>query len=321
MDQLDEAGAAVKVCVPQRACGTAGAGDDAGAPVPYDAGGGGSPTGTVGPAGGLVSRLLFASVGDTRGQLPLASSYPTGTITDIFTRIEGLDPRPSFVVSAGDYAFTMFGADTANQLDLYLGARKKYSGPLFPAMGNHECTWLTNSNCGPGNKDGVTKPYTSFLTKLLGPLGVATPNYTRNVDAQDGSWTAKFVFIAPNAWNDAQAVWFEAELAKPTTYTFVVRHEPKTSTTAPGVTPSETIMAKYPYTLCIVGHTHTYGRSGREVMFGNGGAPKSDAKSWGFGVFSQRADGAIQVDALTYDTGLADSSFRFAVKADGTIVP
>ena len=188
-------------------------------------------------------------------------------------------------------------------------------------MGNHECTWLTTSNCGQGNADGITPQYTAYTSKMLAPLGKAAPYYTIHVNAIDGAWTSKFVFIAANAWNDAQATWLDGELAKTTTYTFVLRHEPKAANTAPGVTPSEAIIAKHPYTLLLVGHTHTYARAGQEVMFGNGGAPKADTKNWGFGVFSQRADGAIQVDAIDYQSGLADSSFSFAVKPDGSPAP
>ena len=81
-------------------------------------------------------------------------------------------------------------------------------------------------------------------------------------------------------------------------------------------------MAQHPYTLAIVGHTHTYEHfSGREVIIGNGGAPLTGSKNYGFGVFGQRADGAIQVDMLDYSTGLADTRFRFAVKPDGSPAP
>ena len=37
-----------------------------------------------------------------------------------------------------------------------------------------------------------------------------------------------------------------------------LRHEPPESNTAPGVDPSQQIMAKHPLTMLIVGHTHTY---------------------------------------------------------------
>ena len=312
-------GDALKVCVPQAECGQPPPND--GGPPPND--GGGASGGTGGSTAfdaGTAPPLLFAAVGDTRGSLPFTSSYPTSVITQIYTTIEALNPKPPFVVSTGDYAFEL-ASDTSDQLDLYLSARQKYSGDFYPAMGNHECTWLTTSNCGPGTADGMTAQYNAFLTKLLQPTGQTVPYYTKNLNAADGSWTAKFVFVAPNAWTDAQGTWLEAELAKPTTYTFVIRHEPVDATTAPGVVPSGTIIAKYPRTLMIVGHTHTYDHTGQQVMFGNGGAPKTGTKGWGFGLFSQRPDGAIQVEARDYQTGAVDTSFTFAVNPDGSPAP
>jgi hypothetical protein len=293
--------------------------------VPYE---GGAPAdGTISPSGGTLTRLLFASVGDTRGGTPdYLPSYPTDTITQIFTSIETMQPRPPMVISTGDYAFTLLSTgDTSAQLDLYLGARQKYSGAFFPAMGNHECIFLTSKNCGPGTTSGVTKPYSNFMTKMLAPIGKTDPYYVLNVNGTGGAWNAKFVFTAPNAWTPAQASWLSAAMAVPTTYTFVVRHEQSGAASAPdGLAASEAITTQYPYTLAIVGHTHTYKKSGpKEVLFGNGGAPVGigSAKQFGYGVFSQRADGAIVVDAIDAATGLADSTFRFAVKADGTPAP
>lgn len=310
----------VKVCVPRVDCGMGAPASDAGVTgVPFD--GGGAPAmGTIGNNGGTASRLLFATVGDTRGRLPGLGTYPTDAINKIYTSIQALSPRPLFSVSTGDYAFE-FASDTSAQLDAYLAARAKYSGAFFPALGNHECTWQTTSNCGAGNKDGMTPQYSAFLGKLLSPIGKTEPYYTINVNATDASWTSKFVFVAPNAWTAGQGTWLEAELSKPTTYTFIVRHEAASANTAPGVTPSQTIIDKHPYTLLIVGHTHTYSRNGKEVLFGNGGAPISDGKPMGFGLFSQRADGAIEVNAIDYQTGNADAAFRFAVKPDGTAAP
>jgi hypothetical protein len=78
-------------------------------------------------------------------------------------------------------------------------------------------------------------------------------------------------------------------------------------------------MARHPYTLAIVGHSHTYGHdreTPRQVLVGNGGAPLS-SKDYGFAVFSQRPDGAIEVDMLQWQTLGADPSFHFAVRPDG----
>jgi hypothetical protein len=282
--------------------------------------------GTVGADGGTLSRLLFAAVGDTRpATVDDTGGYPTDVITAIYAGIRALDPRPALVVSTGDYVFAstsrLGGENQAGpQLDIYMQARAGFPGPLFPALGNHECTGATSSNCGPGGADGVTANYAAFLEKMLAPIGRTAPYYAVEVAAVDATWTAKFVFIAANAWSAEEESWFDAALARPSTYTFVVRHEPASATSAPGVTPSEAVMARRPYTLAIVGHSHTYAHdreTPRQVLVGNGGAPLS-SKDYGFAVFSQRADGAIEVDMLQWQTRRADPSFHFAVRPDGS---
>jgi hypothetical protein len=103
-------------------------------------------------------------------------------------------------------------------------------------------------------------------------------------------------------------------MARATTYTFVVRHEPAADTDAPGVGPSERVLATHPYTLAIVGHRHAYGYdpSAREVLVGNGGAPL-DRGDYGFALFARQPDGAIAVDMIDWRTGAPDPSFHFAV--------
>jgi hypothetical protein len=315
-------GVATKVCVPRSdVCGTAtpdGGGGGQDASVPFD--GGGNVTGTVGPTGGTLSRLFFAVVGDTRPATDNdTAGYPTPIITKIFSGIAAANPKPAFIVSTGDY---MFAYPTANQgaaqLDLYLAARAKYTGTEFYALGNHECTGQVTSNCGAGNADGTPNNYTAFMSKMLGSIGKTEPYYSFEVNAIDNSWTAKFVVIAANAWTTAQGTWLSGVMAKPTTYTFVVRHEPRNANTAPGVTPSEGIINSFPYTLAIVGHSHAYFKSGpKQVTIGNGGAPLMSG-SYGYGVVAQRADKAITVDMIDYQTGLADSAFHFALKPDGS---
>jgi predicted phosphodiesterase len=133
----------------------------------------------------------------------------------------------------------------------------------------------------------------------------------------NGAWTAKFLFVAANAWGTDQQTWLDTAMSRQTTYTFIVRHESASANTAPGVDPSEAIMFKHPYTLAIVGHTHTYRReSQQQIIIGNGGAPISGGVNYGFGLFSQRPDGAIQVEMIDYQSG--QSSQQFAVKADGS---
>jgi hypothetical protein len=278
----------------------------------------------VGTTGGSVSRLLFAVVGDTRpANSDDTSGYPTAIITKIFQDMEGMSPRPTFGVSTGDYMYATPGMGTAApQLALYMTARGGFSNTMFPAMGNHECTGYTTSNCGSGNADGLTENYNAFMSTMLQPLGQSSPYYVINVNSSSGAWTAKFVFVAANAWTSAQGTWLQSTLAQSTTYTFIMRHESASANTAPGVTPAEQIMANYPYTLSVVGHTHTYEKSGaKEVIFGNGGAPLSGSGDYGFGLIQQRADNTIQVDMIDYSSLQPDTSFEFAVNPDGTAAP
>jgi hypothetical protein len=282
--------------------------------------------GEVGPQGGKVARLLFAGVGDSRPPYEDdTGGYPVNVVSVLFSRIQALAPRVPFVIATGDYVFSSTGsrAQAEPQFDLYLQARSVYTGLLFPALGNHECTGTAASNCGPDAVDGVTPNYSAFVAKMLAPIQRTDPYYSVSVDGVDGSWSAKFVFIAANAWTSSQQSWLSASLARPTTYTFVVRHEPASADEAPGVIPSEEIMSRYPYTLALVGHTHTYGHyadSPREVLIGNGGAPLS-SKNYGFAVFGQRSDGAIAVDMIDWQTGLPDAAFHFAVTPSGDPAP
>jgi hypothetical protein len=295
-------------------CGTPGSAYDAGPP----------PTGMVTPSGGAVSRLYFAVVGDTRpANEDDTSAYPTAVITQIYQDLQALSPPPLFAVSTGDYQFASpTGTQSTPQLDLYVGARAKYSGIVFPVMGNHECTGATASNCGPEIDGGLTPNYENFLSMILAPAAQTSPYYevdlTSSADAPS-PWTAKLLFLAANAWTQTQANWLDAAMTRPTTYTFVIRHEEAGASSAPGTGPSENIMATHPYTLAIVGHTHTYQRSSqREVIIGNGGAPLSGGVDYGYGMVSQQADGSIAVDVIDYTTGLADSSFHFALNPDGS---
>ncbi|MGO8994787.1 MAG: hypothetical protein ACLQVI_15835 [Polyangiaceae bacterium] len=298
--------------------GSSGDGGGTTGPISVDAGG--PVTGTVTGSGGTVSRLYFTAIGDTRpANEDDTSAYPTAIIDQIYSDITALNPQPLFSVSTGDYQFaSTSGTQSAPQIDLYLAARAKFPGVFFPAMGNHECTGATASNCGSGNTDGVTTNYTNFLNMLLAPIKQTSPYYSININAIDGSWTSKFVFIAANAWDSAQSSWLTGVMAQPTTYTFVLRHESTGTSGPPGVSPSDTIIDAYPYTLLIVGHTHTYEHpSAKEVLFGNGGAPLTGSLDYGYGLFSQRSDGAIVVDAIDYQTGAADSSFHFVVTPTG----
>jgi hypothetical protein len=285
-------------------------------------------TGPIGPNGGQESTLYFGIVGDTRPpNEDDTAGYPSATIGKIYTDVAAMKPMPPFVVTTGDYQFANpWGTEGPKQLALYTAAKSKYSGYEFPAMGNHEGTGGTATNIGPGTKYSTTNNFDAFKSALLTPIGKSDPYYSIEVDATDSSWTSKFVFVAANYWNTTQATWLDSTLAKKTTYTFIIRHQSSQVTVAQGgpigVDGSEAIMAKYPYTLAIVGHTHTYYHvSTKEVIFGNGGAPLSGSGSYGYGIVAQKTNGDIQVDEIDLATGTADSYFSFRLHPDGTKAP
>jgi len=273
----------------------------------------------AGNGGGLLDELRFAVIGDTRpANLDDTAHYPTTIVGQIWAAVEATQPHPPFAVTTGDYMFaSTAGHEQMPQLDLYLGARSAYHGLVYPALGNHECNGYTNSNCGPGGVTGLPANYTTYLQRMIEPLGEHRPYYVERFAATDGSWTAKFVFVAPNAWSSDQDSWLERALSEPTTYTFVVRHEPHYSDTAPGVTPSATIMARHPMTLLITGHTHSYEHipAYREIIVGNGGAPLTSGMNYGYVIIARGADGVLTV--TSYDYATREIIDQFAITAIG----
>jgi hypothetical protein len=292
-------------------------------------------TGTIGNNGGSISRLVFAVAGDCRPNTEDdTSGYPTAIAQTIFEDVEALSPHPPLMIGTGDYQFSEASNGTgAAQVQLFMNARKKFTGAYFPAMGNHECgvsgsfSTSDNNDCGPGNPGGATVNYNAFISEMMQPIGQNKPYYSVNVSATDNSWTAKFVIIAANAWDSGQSSWLTGVMAQATTYTFVVRHE--TSDATPplpnGVPESDAILANAKYTMIIAGHDHTHGHYNdatgvhQEVIFGNGGAPITNGSDFGYGLFSQRCDGAIVVDAIDYMTGATDGYFHFVATPDGAL--
>jgi hypothetical protein len=284
---------------------------------------GGSGGSVTGVTGGKLDSLEFAIVGDTRPpNEDDVAGYPTAVITKLWQQVAAFSPLPPFAITTGDYQFSNpNGAMATPQLDLYVTARSAFSNVVFPAMGNHECTGATASNCGAGNTDGITANYTAFTSKLLAPIAVTLPYFTATIGSTTGAWTAKFVIIAANAWDTTQETWLATELAKPTTYTFIVRHESVSANTAPGVTPSEAVIAKYPYTLAIIGHSHEYRYDAqtREIIVGNGGAPLSGGSNYGYVIARQRTDMTIVFTSYEYETNAVVQTF--ALNPDGTAAP
>ena len=302
--------------------------DDGSAVSGDDPGGGGDPTAGGGDPGTIElptapDLFRFGVVGDTRpAGIDGTTHYPTAIITKIWQDMEAESPHPDFAVTTGDYIFARTtGSQAAPQMDLYLNARAQFTSPVYYALGNHECTGATTSNCGPGTTSANPKNFTVFMNRMIQPFGFNAPYYVVNFHNKANTWTAKLVVIAGNAWTPAQATWLDQTLAKPTTYTFVVRHESATATTAPGVTPSMKIINQHPYTLLIVGHEHTYKHlpETKEIVCGNGGAPLVSATEYGYGMLERRADGTIHFTMKNYMTQAVIE--QFAVHADGSPSP
>jgi hypothetical protein len=270
-------------------------------------------------SGSSVSQLVFAVVGDTRPASPDdTANYPTDIITKIYQDIAAESSKPVFAVGTGDYMFaSTSGSEQAPQLDKYMGARGNFSGPLYPAMGNHECTGATDSNCGQGNRDGITSNMTEFIHTMLEPNGIDSPYYVENIKATDNSWTAKFVFVACNAWSSTQASWLDTQLAQSTTYTFVVRHESASAVSGTPCSQSQSIITSHPLTLLIVGHTHEYRHESfdKEIIVGNGGAPLTSGLNYGYVIVSRNSSGTLTVTAYDYMTHATLDTF--AIQASG----
>jgi hypothetical protein len=272
--------------------------------MPGQMGDDGGTTGT-GPA------MRFAVVGDSRpGNLNDSANYPAAIVAGNAALMHKLDLQ--FAVATGDYMFASTDAEVTKQVDQLLAAEAVFDKPIYRALGNHECTGATASNCPALNE---TANIRQFMARLA-PKGMALPYYRFDVDTPKGK--AKFVFVAANAWDTTQSNWLRDQLAEKTTYTFVVRHEPPDTTETPGVAPSESIIHQFPLTLELLGHSHFYKRvDAQHVISGNGGAPirTGGGQGYGFLMLEQQDDGSIAASEIDEVSGNAIDSWK--VSADG----
>jgi hypothetical protein len=287
------------------AAGQGGSGGSGGA-----SGSGGS--GPIGPNGGAVDRLSFAVWGDSRPpQVNDTTGYPSAILSSIAQRANATDAE--FALTSGDYMFANTASAVSGQVPLLLAAEQPFTKFIFRAMGNHECTGASASNCPNGTETPNVRAYLMDLVPFT-----QTPYYSFRVDTSLGM--AKFVVIAANAWSSTQQSWLDATLSQATTYTFVVRHEALGNNQAPGAPPSDTIIAAHPLTLAFYGHTHEYSHiAANHVISGNGGAPlRISGAYYGFLHVTQRADGNIQVQEIRETDGsIADT---WAVSPTGAAV-
>ncbi|MHB1847119.1 MAG: metallophosphoesterase [Deltaproteobacteria bacterium] len=291
---------------------------DAGAPIPFVL------------DGGTLASLDFGVVGDTRPPFyDDTANYPTQVITTIFQDLAQVSPPVAFVAATGDYMFASpFFGQASPQAKLFVGAAQSFSGPVFPAMGNHECDFATSSDNCSGQQTSNPN-FAAYLGDILGGLGLPVDSayFAVRYASSDPTnpWTAKFVYMAANAWDDGQDGWLGQILAVPTTYTFLLRHEPTSdSGGAPGVAPSDTYLQTLPFTLKLTGHSHSYSYDlpNREVVNGLAGAPLNSGYTgtYGYVVCRQRTDGAIQCALHDYDSNAvsSQSNATIAVMPDGS---
>ena len=266
-------------------------------------------TGNIGPNGGSVPLLYFAVVGDTRPpNEDDTAHYPTAIITKIYQDIEAMNPRPQFIVSTGDYQYANpSGTQSGPQIQAYMTARSQYTGTSFATMGNHECTGYTDSNC-TGSAGTASNNFQTFMTQMVKPLGQSVPYYTIPFSDTNGQWAAKLIVTACNDWDSTQQSWLATQLAKSTTYTFNARHEAP-GTTAPCSPTMDSMMSSATYDLFIVGHSHTYSHSGKQLIEGVGGAPITGSANYGYATVQQKASGGFTVTQYDYSTAAAVNTF------------
>lgn len=274
-------------------------------------GGGGGSGGSGGGGGSGGTRLMqFAVFGDCRPPSQNDTShYPSAILGGVFKLAQ--QQGAQFVVGTGDYMFADNASAVAAQIPLFKQAAANYTaGPIYLTLGNHECDGYTNSNCP--NLD-ETPNIQAFMANLA-PPGATKPYFRIDVAAQHGK--AKFLFVAANAWDTTQQSWLQTQLANPTTYTFVVRHEPITDSSAPGVTPSENLVQGAKLTLELNGHQHEYNHtSTNHVTSGNAGAPLNPGNGYGVLIVQETEAGDVAVQEIDEATGSVTDTWT--VTADG----
>jgi hypothetical protein len=275
-------------------------------------------TGTVGPMGGTVSRLLFGVTGDTRpANCDDVANYPTATITKIFTDMNAAGVQ--FALATGDHQYVCSGgyAGGVQQLSLYAQATKALGGKVvFPTMGNHECN--ETMFCPPGTTLGRFKAYEDTLLK---------PNWTLpyfSFDVKTDNGLARFVVVADTAWDANESAWLTTTLTNAQAqakYIFVFRHYPLGTTFGnnnvdPELMAEEAIIKAHHYTMLITGHSHEYRHdtsgdpSGRAVIMGLGGAPLTgNASYYGYLLVDQQVDGSLKVSVIDDASGNPTDAF------------
>jgi len=283
-------------------CGApdAGLGPITGTPDP-----GAVPAGRVDANGGTVERLWFATTGDTRPpECDQTNQYPRQAIAGIAAAMKAL--RVQFTIDLGDhmYVCNQSDAEARQQMGFYMEAIARGPAAWWMTMGNHEC-----GNEAYPYACFVGGPHDANFAAYIAALARPRPYYANDVQTSLGM--ARFVVIADDSWNAAQASWLEATLADADArarYTVVARHHPVqgASTGSPEIL---NVLKRHKSSLILTAHEHEYRHDtrtweGRSVIVGLGGA----GGRWGFGTVLQALDGAlvfVQRDANGNPVGAA----------------
>jgi len=264
-----------------------------------------------------VQHLRFAVTGDTR---PANEDDTAGTNERHRHHLLGhrrVEPEPSFVVSTGDYQFASPGGyESATQLDLYMQARARswaaaaamatMSAPASPTQtaGRAIATESPPTSRTSFPRCSGHRPAAPYYVVHVSAAGV--PGRASSSSSQPTHGTMRRGLAQSDSCRSDDVHVYRSARARGS------EHGSRT-------TPSEAILGATPVTLMLSGHTHTYKHSGNRIVVGNGGAPLTGNKGYGFLVVDQRADGVIVVDEIDSQTMQADPDFHFAVTPEGIL--
>jgi hypothetical protein len=173
---------------------------------------------------------------------------------------------------------------------LYMDAVAQGPSTFWMTMGNHECgSEVPPFSCFAGQRDAN---FDAYMAALKRPL----PYYF--TDVRTGRGVARFVVVADDSWDAAQADWLESTLSaadEVAAYTIVARHHPVTGSSTGNPRILQTI-ARHKYSLILTAHSHLYAHDtanfgGRSVIIGIGGVPGGSLP--GFATVLQNEDGSL----------------------------
>lgn len=224
------------------------------------------------------SAFRFVVCGDSRGS-SVTDPYNTAVLGFINTQITHLNPRPAFVLFAGDMVYA--GSD-AGFTHNYLIDWKNFMDstmdkiPYYPAIGNRDLY----KGAWPPSQDLLTYYRTAF--SFLPDNGPSSPtDYTKLVYSFEyGSGSERSLFVVldaygwgkdedpninfDNGYDSEQISWFAAQATSSANHKFVISHAPAFSPEGWPVDRSAKqiweYMEQYGFDAFYCGHEHIYAR-------------------------------------------------------------